>query len=80
MTAQRARALGSVLAAVVISTLYGVSDEYHQMFVPGRTFDALDILADALGAVTGATAARAWGIIRRRSEARNVLRQPARSA
>ena len=64
---------GAVLAAVAISSLYGVSDEYHQRFVPGRTFDVLDIVADLLGSVAGASAMRAWSIIRRRSEARDVL-------
>ncbi len=63
----------AVVAAVVISSLYGVTDEYHQMFVPGRTFDALDIVADVLGSVVGAGATGAWSIIRRRSEARDVL-------
>jgi VanZ family protein len=59
----RAVSLGAVLGASVISALYGVSDEYHQTFVPGRTFERLDILADALGSVVGATAAGAWSII-----------------
>ena len=45
--------------AIVISSLYGVSDEYHQLFVPGRTFDVLDMLADAIGSVVGRE--RAWG-------------------
>lgn len=56
----------AVFAAVVISSLYGVSDEYHQMFVPGRTFDVLDMAADAFGSVAGACAMKAWSIIRRR--------------
>ena len=34
----------AVLAAILISSLYGVSDEYHQLFVPGRSFDVLDML------------------------------------
>jgi VanZ family protein len=58
--------LRAVLVAIVISSLYGVSDEYHQRFVPGRTFDVLDMLADAIGSVAGASAAGAWSIIRRR--------------
>jgi len=56
----------AVFAAVVISSLYGVSDEYHQRFVPGRTFDLLDMAADAVGSVTGACATKAWSIIRPR--------------
>ena len=56
----------AVLAAIVISSLYGVSDEYHQLFVPGRSFDLLDMLADAIGSIVGASAVGAWSIIRRR--------------
>ena len=43
-------------AAVMIATLYGVTDEYHQLFVPGRTFDVLDMAADAIGSIAGASA------------------------
>lgn len=35
--------------AVVLGLLYGVSDEIHQMFVPGRSPDVLDWFADAAG-------------------------------
>jgi VanZ family protein len=43
-----------VVFAVVLSTLYGVSDEWHQSFVPDRTPDVMDLVADALGAGAGA--------------------------
>jgi VanZ family protein len=39
-----------VFAAIGLATLYGVSDELHQMFVPGRTSDRYDVVADAVGA------------------------------
>jgi VanZ family protein len=42
------------LLAIAIAVLYGVSDELHQSFVPGRTPDARDVLADAAGAVIAA--------------------------
>ena len=48
MTAMR------IFASTVLATLYGVSDEIHQMFVPPRTPDWLDVCADAFGAMTGA--------------------------
>ncbi len=34
--------------------LYGISDGFHQHFVPGRSVDAYDVLADALGGLLGA--------------------------
>ena len=36
------------------AALYGVSDEIHQHFVPSRTADILDILADVAGSLCGA--------------------------
>jgi VanZ family protein len=56
----------SVGGAIVISSLYGVSDEFHQRYVPGRSFETIDMLADAIGSATGAIAVGAWSIIRRR--------------
>ena len=45
-----------MLLAVLISTLYGVTDELHQAFVPGRVADAWDVLKDLAGAAAGAAA------------------------
>lgn len=43
-----------ILVGVVILSLYGVSDEYHQTFVEGRTGgDPGDVVADILGSLTG---------------------------
>ena len=42
--------------AVIISVLYGVTDEWHQSFVPGRTADVWDLVKDLAGAVAGAAA------------------------
>ena len=44
------------LAAVLVCILYGISDEFHQSFVPGRTPDARDLVADGVGAALGAGA------------------------
>lgn len=40
--------------AVGASVLYGLSDEFHQMFVPGRTAAWDDVAADFYGALIGA--------------------------
>jgi VanZ family protein len=42
--------------AALVSSAYGVIDEIHQYFVPGRNCNIWDWLADALGAGIGAAA------------------------
>jgi VanZ family protein len=37
----------------LIGSLYGLSDEVHQYFVPFRTFSLLDWLADSIGIAIG---------------------------
>ena len=37
-----------------ICTAYGITDEIHQMFVPGRDSSAADVAADFLGSVLAA--------------------------
>ncbi|MBI5327813.1 MAG: VanZ family protein [Deltaproteobacteria bacterium] len=44
---------GFTIAAFLITFVYGISDEIHQFFVPGRFFDPFDIAADGLGALAG---------------------------
>lgn len=41
------------LFGVTLATLFGISDELHQAFVPGRSADFGDIIADFLGATVG---------------------------
>ena len=38
------------LLAVTLSALYGATDEWHQVYVPERTADWVDWVADLLGA------------------------------
>lgn len=42
------------------ATLFGLTDEFHQAFVPGRDASWADALADAVGAAAGAALASAW--------------------
>ena len=44
------RLLISVIAVIV----YGISDELHQGFVPGRTVDIIDATADSIGGILAA--------------------------
>jgi VanZ family protein len=43
----------AMLVAVVLASVYGVTDEIHQHFVPGRVCDPLDWLVDTIGAGVG---------------------------
>ena len=45
-----------VWLVVLIVILYGISDEFHQYFVPGRSTESLDALADGIGGILGAWA------------------------
>lgn len=49
-----------IAAAVAIASAYGISDEVHQYFVPGRTADVLDWCADTAGALAATLVAAAW--------------------
>ena len=42
------------VAALLLGILYGVSDEWHQHFVPNRHASAQDVAADGLGVFLGA--------------------------
>ncbi len=42
-----------LVAAFLFAVVYGVSDEFHQSFVPGRDPDPFDLMIDAIGATTG---------------------------
>lgn len=44
----------AILTTLAIGILYAVSDELHQLFVPGRGAQLTDVLVDATGALTGA--------------------------
>jgi len=38
-----------IILSIILSTLYGISDEIHQYFVPGRCSDISDAFADMIG-------------------------------
>jgi VanZ family protein len=45
----------------LVVAAYGVTDEVHQMFVPGRTPAVDDLVADAVGGFAGVVLCWAWG-------------------
>jgi VanZ family protein len=44
----------AALLATLIATLYGISDELHQLFTPQRSADWHDVVADMVGGALGA--------------------------
>jgi VanZ family protein len=52
--------VAAVAGAIVIAAAYGVSDEFHQWFVPPRQVESLDVLADTIGAACAAAIVYVW--------------------
>lgn len=55
----------AVWVTLVICAVYGALDEFHQLYVPGRSCDVYDLIADVLGAGLVLAVAFLWE--RRRS-------------
>jgi len=43
----------TMILSMLSATLYGLSDELHQSYVPYRNADLMDALADMLGSICG---------------------------
>ncbi|MED1603621.1 VanZ family protein [Alkalihalophilus marmarensis] len=43
----------SAVVAFLLSVLYAISDEVHQLFIPGRSGEVGDVLIDSAGAAVG---------------------------
>ena len=65
----------SAALALVVASLYGASDEWHQSHVPGRAAEWADWVADTLGAATALALYTAWGAYRRLLETPLRLRR-----
>ncbi len=48
-----ARTRTQIIALALLSIAYGVALEFGQAYVPNRTFDAADAIANALGGIVG---------------------------
>jgi VanZ family protein len=51
----------AVSLAVLGATLYGITDEWHQSFVPQRESDVWDVVADTAGAAVATVSWHRWG-------------------
>jgi VanZ family protein len=58
---------GVVVTVTLLCACYGYSDEFHQKFVPGRTYDLWDMAADTLGGFLASSGLWAWSILSRGS-------------
>jgi len=50
-----------VIVAAVLASLFGISDEYHQSFVIGRSATLADALVDSVSAI--ASGGLIWGLL-----------------
>jgi VanZ family protein len=60
-----------MLAIVGLMAVWGVADETHQFWIPGRSMEAGDVAGDVIGATAGAAVASA--VSGRRSRRRATL-------
>lgn len=62
----------AMASACVLASLYGISDEIHQIFVPLRTCDPADWAVDTVAAILGAAALTALVARRKRTKTASV--------
>jgi len=63
---------GRAAVSATAAAVYGLSDEFHQSFVPGRFAGAADLAFDAAGALLGGLAGWVWARARRSSRSARV--------
>lgn len=67
---------GATLLAALLGLVYAASDEFHQLFVPGRHADVRDWVADAIGIAVGIAAWRLYiFLVERRARRRAPARE-----
>jgi VanZ family protein len=55
---------GRAWVPIVAVSLFGLTDEWHQSFTPGRSVDLVDWLADTVGAAVAVAAYAGWPVYR----------------
>ena len=51
-----------IVGSLALAIGYGITDEFHQLFVPGRDSNLIDVAYDTLGVAIGLGAALLWRI------------------
>lgn len=46
-------ALNLIIFTIIFGIVYGISDEFHQSFVPGRSVSGFDLFIDGIGSTAG---------------------------
>jgi VanZ family protein len=57
--------LAQALIGLALASFYGITDEFHQRFVPGRSAEIADWYSDSIGSALGLFGCWAWSIISR---------------
>ena len=66
--------------ALLAASAFGASDEWHQSFVPGRSAEVADWVADSLGAALAVSLYAGWATYRRLLERPIARTGPRRTA
>lgn len=69
---------GRAWLAVALVSLFGLTDEWHQSFTPGRSVEVADWVADTLGAALAVTLYVRWAWFRGLLESRLLARRQTR--
>ncbi|MFH0877680.1 MAG: VanZ family protein [Candidatus Omnitrophota bacterium] len=56
----RLQGFNALLVFIFMIIIYALTDEVHQLYVPGRQFGSLDLLADTVGAMIGRAFHTLW--------------------
>lgn len=46
-------ALNLIIFTIIFGVVYGISDEFHQSFIPGRSVSGFDVFIDGIGSTAG---------------------------
>lgn len=76
-TDEGAERIGAILRSLALTVGYAVTDEFHQMFTPGRTSSPIDVGIDLVGACLGLALWFALGAIRQ-TRSRSPRSRPTR--